>query len=60
MRSLKKLKQAVAETIDANADSIARIAETVWKNPEPGFREFKTAALAAETLRGLGLSVREG
>ena len=56
----EELKKAVCAAIDANAEKIIEIGETIWKNPEPGYREFKTAKLAAETFRSLGLPVKEG
>ena len=56
----EELKKAVCAAIDANAEKIIDIGETIWKNPEPGYREFKTAKLTAETFRALGLPVKEG
>ena len=53
------LKKKVFAAIDANAEKIVEIGETVWKNPEPGYREYKTAALAAEVFKSLGLPTRE-
>lgn len=60
MATVQEIKSIVCDAIDANADRIEEIANTIWRNPEPGFREFKTAKLAAETLRSLGLPVQEG
>lgn len=60
MTTVQEIKNIVSNAIDANADRIEAIAHTVWRNPEPGFREVKTAKLAAETLRSLGLPVKEG
>lgn len=54
-----QLKAAAYAAIDRNAEKIIAIGEQVWKNPEPGYREFKTAKLAADTLKSLGLDVRE-
>ena len=59
MRTKEELKQAVIAAIDAHRDEIIGIGETVWKNPEPGYREFKTAALATDVLRQQGLTVRD-
>lgn len=53
------LKQKVYDAVEANAEKIMEIGQTVWKNPEPGFREYKTAALAVETFRSLGLEYRD-
>ena len=54
------IKAKVFAAIDANAEKIINIGETIWKNPEPGYREYKTAALTADVLRSLGLPTREG
>ena len=55
----EELKAKVFAAIDANAEKIINIGETIWKNPEPGYREFKTAALTAEVMKSLGMPVRE-
>lgn len=60
MPTVEEVKTIVCNAIDANADRIEEIANTIWRNPEPGFREEKTAKLAADTLRSLGLPVKEG
>lgn len=57
--AFEELKAKVFAAIDANAEKIINIGDTIWKNPEPGYREFKTAALAADVMRSLGLSPRE-
>ena len=57
--AFEELKAKVFAAIDANAEKIINIGETIWKNPEPGYREYKTAALAADVMRSLGLSPRE-
>ena len=54
-----ELKAKVFAAIDANAEQIIEIGETIWKNPEPGYREFKTAALTAQILKSLNLPVQE-
>ena len=53
------LKAKVFAAIDANAQKIIDIGETIWKNPEPGYREYKTAALTADILKSLDLPVKE-
>ncbi len=60
MRTKQELKNTVAQAIDNNADRITAIADDIWKHPESGFREFRTAGIAANLLRELGLSVQEG
>ena len=53
------LKQKVYDAVEANAEKIMEIGQTIWKNPEPGFREYKTASLAAETFTSLGLQYQD-
>lgn len=56
----EELKQLAFQKIDAMAEKIIAIGDSVWKNPEPGYREYKTSKLASETLRSLGLTTQEG
>jgi amidohydrolase len=55
-----ELKQRVYEAIDRRGQDIIRIGETIRGHPELGFKEVKTAAVVAETLRGLGLTPKTG
>ncbi|HOG51724.1 MAG TPA: amidohydrolase, partial [Lentisphaeria bacterium] len=59
MRSLDDVKRAVLDAIAVRRDEIIAIGEQIWRQPETGFREAKTSALAVEQLRRLGLDVRE-
>ena len=54
------IKQAVQAEIDRNADGLIGMAKDILSNPEPGFREVKTAKLTADWFRKLGLSPEEG
>ena len=60
MPSKEDLKRKAAEIIDAKADDLETIAKTILKNPEPGFRELKTAKLVAEQFAALGMQPRNG
>jgi len=60
MPSKEDLKRRAAEIIDAKADELTAIAKTILKNPEPGFRELKTARLVAEQFGALGMQPRSG
>ena len=60
MPSKEDLKRKAAEIIDAKADDLVTIAKTILKNPEPGFRELKTAKLVAEQFSALGMQPRNG
>ncbi len=55
-----ELKRRVWEAIDRRAEEIIGLGERIKKHPELGFKEVKTARLAAETLGKLGLSPKAG
>lgn len=58
--SVEALKRLACETIDANAERIIGIGETILRNPETGFREVKTAAHVVEAMQAIGLSPETG
>ena len=60
MPSKEDLKRRADEIIDAKSDDLISIAKTILSNPEPGFREVKTAKLVAEQFGSLGLQPRSG
>ncbi|HUM68724.1 MAG TPA: amidohydrolase, partial [Chloroflexota bacterium] len=41
-------------------DELIRLRRDIHANPELGFREFRTAALVADTLHELGIPVQTG
>ncbi len=57
---VQELKARVSAAVDARRDEIVGVGRAIWARPEIGFREFETAALVADRLRGLGLAPREG
>jgi amidohydrolase len=54
------LKRQVCAEIDRRRDDIFAIGDDIWKHPELGFKEFRTAKVAADALRSLGLNPKEG
>ena len=60
MTTKKELKDSVCKAIDRNAERIIGLGERIRRQPELGFKEFKTARLAEETLGELGLKPRSG
>ena len=54
------VKRAVCESIDSQAERITKVGETIRRNPELGFKEFKTARLVEETMREIGLQPKGG
>ena len=55
-----ELKAAVCAEIDARAAGAVSVARRILDTPETGFRERRTAALAAEAMRGMGIACEEG
>jgi amidohydrolase len=60
MTDTARLKQDICQAIDRRADTIIGLGEAIRRQPELGFKEFKTARLVEETLRGLGLAPKTG
>ena len=58
MPSREELKQLVFQEIDSRADEIVNISKTILANPEPGFREVKTAQLVAGKFAEMGIPER--
>lgn len=56
----EQLKQQVIETIDERREEIISIGETIFKNPELGFKEIKTSALVKDIFKSLNLPFQEG
>ena len=55
----EQLKAAVCKAIDANRERIYEIGKTILKNPELGFKEFKTSALVKAIFKEIGVSFEE-
>ena len=53
------LKKKLLEAVEARANDIIAAGDWIWKNPEAGFKEFKTAKYTADIFRDLGLEVEE-
>jgi metal-dependent amidase/aminoacylase/carboxypeptidase family protein len=56
----EELKKKVCNAIDNRAKEIIEVGEWIWKNPEPGFKEFKTSRYVSEKFKELGLETEEG
>lgn len=54
------LKREILQQIDKHAVEIRRIGDTIFHNPELGFKEHKTADLVKRTLGQIGLDFEEG
>ena len=60
MTTKESLKQSICAAIDRNSERIIALGERIRRQPELGFKEFKTARLAEETFSELGLKPRGG
>ena len=60
MPSKEDLKRQAFQAIDDRADEIVGLAQTILKNPEPGFRETKTSKLVANKFAELGIPFKAG
>ena len=54
------LKKKALEEIDRRADEIIEYATTIWKYPELGFKEFKTAELTEKKYEAAGWRHEKG
>jgi amidohydrolase len=54
MVSKEDLKKRVEKAIDRRSKEIIEIGEYIWKNPELGFKEFKTAKFTEEKYEEMG------
>lgn len=55
----EELKQRVLEEIDRNADHLISVGERIYRDPELGFKEFRTANIVAGEFQRLGLGYHE-
>ncbi len=60
MPGKENLKKAVCQEIERRKNEIFEIGNTILRNPELGYKEFKTAATVAKKFRDLGLDYKEG
>ena len=58
--SRDELKRRAAEAIDSRSDELVSLVEDILANPEPGFRETRTARLIAAKFADLGMPSRVG
>lgn len=58
MIAKEELKRRVLDAIDARADEIIDVGEAIWRSPELGFKEFKTAELVERKYEEMGWSYK--
>src|SRR2546427_7064263 len=54
------VKRAVCEAIDRQSEKIVAVGDTIRKNPELGFKEFKTSRRVEDPMREIGLEPKGG
>ncbi|HUG14907.1 MAG TPA: amidohydrolase [Thermomicrobiales bacterium] len=54
-----ELKRRVVEEIERNADHLVAVGERIYRDPELGFKEFRTAKIVAAEFQRLGLGYHE-
>ena len=55
----EELKKRALEAIDKNKDKIIEIGDSIFNEPELGYKEFKTAAKVKKIFDELGISYRD-
>ena len=57
---LERIKSLVCDEIERNGDKLISIAKEILKNPEPGFKEFKTAEIVSREFEAFQMSHEKG
>ena len=57
---LEEVRTRIRKTVEQYADEIIGAGEYIWKNPEPGYREWKTSEFLITKFRELGFQVKTG
>ena len=55
-----KIKSVVCDEIEKNKDKLIGVAKEILENPEPGFKEFKTAKIVSREFSDLGMEHESG
>jgi len=59
MASVQELKKRACEAIDANRDKIIAIGDSIFEEPELGYKEFKTAAKVKKAFDEMGFKYQD-
>lgn len=57
---MDKIELKIIDTIEAHRDEIIAIGRDIFTHAEMGYKEHRTAAIADETLRSLGIATETG
>ena len=58
--SREELKRRAMDEIESRSGELVSLSKTILENPEPGFRETKTARLVSGKLADMGIPARVG
>ena len=58
--SREELKRRACEAVDKNRDKIIAFGESVFAEPELGFKEFKTSAKVKKAFEEMGVAYTDG
>ena len=53
---VNELKRRACEAVDRNAEKIIAVGESIFAEPELGYKEFKTSAKVKKVLDELGIA----
>lgn len=53
-------KEKISELVERKRKLFIRVSDEIWKNPELGFKEYKSSKILMETLEKEGFSVQKG
>ena len=56
----KKIKSLVCNEIEKNKNKLIAVAKEILENPEPGFKEFKTAKIVSREFSALDMPHESG
>ena len=60
MKDVEELKAQLCEAVDRHRDRILALGEQIIRQPELGFKEFRTAKLVGDTFKDLGVPYQDG
>jgi amidohydrolase len=58
--SIEELKRRVLKAIDERAEEIIGVGDAIWRQPELGYKEFKTAKLVESKYEEMGWEYKRG
>ena len=53
-------KDLISQLVEAKKELFIGVSDSLWENPEVGFKEFQSAATLIQALKQEGFEVEEG